>query len=199
MPKELHQSEKLTAPVYSVLRELEHSNRFFPAGAGQKSRADYRQERDMLKSIYHRQKEKYECACTQVGLDTRKEHKELRFPDLQERQLNRQDTYGKLSQELIDLQLRLHTHFLKEAGREWTHAFLITAHRQQAAIDGTKTLASKTEHKQEQGEDTKPPPPSVNLREIAANHHLDSELIAREAYRQWRAEHSRQGKSSSRE
>lgn len=196
VPKELRQSEKLTAPVYSVLRELDDPNRFSPAGTGEKNRGNFQREREALKSIYDRQKAKYEHACQQAELNTKKEYRELSFPPLPATQLNRSDTYTTLRQELIHLQLRLHTHFLKEAGRDWTHAFLMTAHGQQAEIDDMSTKAGKAIQKQESNENVDAPPPSVNLRQIAANHHLDNDSIRREAYAQWRAEHPRRGRSA---
>ncbi len=188
VPKEMLHAEKVTSPVYSVLRELSDSNRFMPDSQSTKNSGRYEAERNKLMLTYEKQKAKYMTLCEQERLPL----KQFPFPELKQKQLNRPDTYTTLANQLTELQQNINAYYLSSAGAEWTRTYLFTAFYQQA---GTNPKTQEAKARQKAEEKVTMPPPSTFLSKIAAAHDLDASAIQRKAYEQWQREHPRQAKT----
>lgn len=181
VPETMRVAEKITAPVYAALRELDDIARFFPDSHSQARAKKFSEDRQSFRLVYNRAKTAFDTLCTEEG-------KSYKFPVFKEKQENRKETYTTLKDELVKLQIRINTDAINEARSEWPEQYLHTAYYQQADRDATTTRREKAE-KRESGATMKEPPSSVDLRKVGP--HLNHRHIQAKAKEQWHKDHPR--------
>ncbi len=169
--KEMSKAEKITAPVYAVLRELDDINKFIPDSGGQKKANKHTEEFGRFRELYERSKRMFGQRCRQEGLS-------YEFPPFKENQPTKRETYTSVKEALTKLQKRINSDAINQARDEWQEQYLHTAYYQLAA--------------QQRGElEMKTPPDSVDLRRVGPKFNHAS--FRRDAQRQLEADFPRNG------
>ncbi len=179
----MHEAEKLTDPVYAVLRELDNTNRFMPTSGGDIKSKEHLAQRKKLRRVYDKSADIFAQRCKELNIDPGK----YMFPPYV-KQENRPSSYDALRQSLTNLQLDINMDALNHAGYEWQQQFLYSAYYQMAGKEGTRTLALKTGHKET--DDKHYTLPTPKLRKVAPD--LNHNTIRAEAEQQWAVDHKRE-------